>query len=432
MSETANVDVGASGLEFSHSYLSLITFTNSPHAYRDLVADGEDLIGTLLSKLTAALTGISTDAISFSGGPLGDIEGIFDKFGLDFDGLATEFINKYNAFTTDLLNFTPEQQLIFNLRPVSLPQFSNILQIGSKIPSIQYSVELKNILWDKLDAAFPSLTYNGVKIPNIPSGQTFAATFPSRDFPGKDHAINSFFIHTLLDSSSSPFWYLLFAVELFLPHIAVAFGFAPSFFDPKAQSFSLDVLYKQNFGPDLSLKMLNSLKAKPELNGMFDRFTGMTLSGLPLDPVTFEVFDIDHFLPEIQFALDLCPAVDFAAPNFRASHIFDALFPKSVPTVKSFGSFIKKNIMSKLRTALDGLFDVNVDVPAVGLSVTEITFGGPDGVNLGEYTESNNKLFPPLIDIDAVQVSVCSLGPNHVVYHVCLIISHYLCAGICL
>lgn len=154
--------------------------------YSDIVADGEDLVGTLLSKLTAALTGISSDGISFSGGPLGEIDGVLDKFGLNFDGFTTDFMNSFNTFTADLLTSTPERQLIFNLRAVSLPQFSDILQIGSKKPSMQYSSELKNLLWDKLDSAFPSLTYNGVKIPNIPPGLNFAATFPTRgEFPGK-------------------------------------------------------------------------------------------------------------------------------------------------------------------------------------------------------------------------------------------------------
>ena len=205
------------------------------------------------------------------------------------------------------------------------------------------------------------------------------------------------------DSSQSPFLLFPSTVELFLPHIAVAFGFSPSFSDPKAQSFSLDVLFKHNFGPDLSLQMLNSLKGKTDLNGMFDRFTNFTLSGIPIDPITSEVFDVDHYLPEIQFALDLSPSVDFPAQNFRSHHIFDALFPKSAPTIKSFGSFIKKNIMAQIQTSLDGLFDVKVDFPTAGLSVNEIKFG-VDGVDFGEYTESNTKLFPPVFDIDSVQV----------------------------
>ena len=194
------------------------------------------------------------------------------------------------------------------------------------------------------------------------------------------------------------------AVELFLPHIAIAFGFASSFSDIKALSFSLDKLFTPDFGLDVHLKILDSLKAKVDLNGEFDRFTDVTLSGIPYDPVTFEIFDIDFYLPEIQFALDLAPSVNFAAPSFRTPDLFDALFPASIPTVKSFGSFIKKKIISKIRLALDGLFEAKVNIPTTGLSVDEVSFG-VDGINLGNYTEFNNKLFPPMIDVDVVQAS---------------------------
>ena len=127
---------------------------------------------------------VSSDGISFSGGPLGEIEGILDKFGLNFNDLINEFMERYNAFKTDLLSMTPDKVLLFEARPISLPRFPSILQIGSKKPSIQYSLELNHMLWDKLNAAFPNPTFNGVKIPNIPAGSTFAATFPRGDFPG--------------------------------------------------------------------------------------------------------------------------------------------------------------------------------------------------------------------------------------------------------
>ena len=156
------------------------------------------------------------------------------------------------------------------------------------------------------------------------------------------------------------------------------------------------------------MKMLDSLKGKEDLNGVFDRFTDVTLPGIPFDPVTFEVFDIHSYLPEIQFALDLAPSVNFAAPSFRTSDLFDALFPTSIPTIKSFGSFVKKNIMSKIRLALDGLFDAKVNIPTTGLSVDEVSFG-LDGISLGNYTEFNNKLFPPIIDVDVVQASLLLL-----------------------
>ena len=170
----------------------------------------------------------------------------------------------------------------------------------------------------------------------------------------------------------------------------------------------MDTLFAPNFGPDLSVKMLDSLRAKIELSGAFDRFSGIALSGMPMDPITFEVFDVDNYLPEIQFSLDLAPSVDFAAPSFRVPDLFDALYPTSLPTIKSFGSFIKKNIMSKIQIALDGLFDAQVDIPTTGLSVDEVSFG-INGPNLGEYSERNNRLFPPMIDVDAVQASLLLL-----------------------
>ena len=161
-------------------------FAHTASTFRELIADGEDLIATLLSKLTAGMIDISADGIAFSGGPFGEIQGILDQFGLNFDDLTTEFMSKYNAFKTDLLDLSPDQELIFNLRPISLPRFPNILQIGSKMPSMQYSSELNGLLWDKLALVFPSPTFNGVKIPNIPSGLAFNETFPRGEFPGKN------------------------------------------------------------------------------------------------------------------------------------------------------------------------------------------------------------------------------------------------------
>lgn len=137
------------------------------------------------------------DGISFSGGPFGEIQGLLDKFGLNFDDLVTEFMDRYETFKDDISSLSDEQRGLFNLRPISLPRFPNILQIGSKKPSMQYSLELNNLLWDKLSIAFPSATFNGVKIPNIPSGQTFASTFPRGDFPGENTilTLGTLFLH---------------------------------------------------------------------------------------------------------------------------------------------------------------------------------------------------------------------------------------------
>eukprot|EP00956_Cyclotella_meneghiniana_P045584 scaffold375448_cov136-Cyclotella_meneghiniana.AAC.1 len=72
-------------------------------------------------------------------------------------------------------------------------------------------------------------------------------------------------------------------------------------------SFSLDKLYglRSSFEFDISIQMLNSLQSKLDLKGLFNRFSSVSPLGIPMDPITFEVFDIDNYLPEIQFSLDL-------------------------------------------------------------------------------------------------------------------------------
>ena len=109
------------------------------------------MIAKLLSDLTDGMGDISADGISFSGGPLGEIQGILDSFGLDFNDLISEFMSRYEVFKADLINMSLERQFAFNLRPISMPRFPSILQIGSKIPSIQYSMDLNLMLWDKLN-----------------------------------------------------------------------------------------------------------------------------------------------------------------------------------------------------------------------------------------------------------------------------------------
>lgn len=144
------------------------------------------MVGKIFSGLTEGLVDVSSsENSSFEAGPLGQINGILNKFGLNVTGLVDEFRSSYDAFKTDLLSATPEQLDLFNLRPISLPRFPNILQIGSKKPAIQYSPELKEKLLNKLVEAFPSDMFNGVKIPNIPIGETFADTFSASDFPGE-------------------------------------------------------------------------------------------------------------------------------------------------------------------------------------------------------------------------------------------------------
>lgn len=174
------------------------------------------------------------------------------------------------------------------------------------------------------------------------------------------------------------------AVELFLPHIAVAYGYAPSFSHPKSLSFSMDKLFEPDFGVDLSHKMLSMLKTKLP---SFDRFSDTSSTGMPMDSEG-EVFDVRKYLPDLQFALDLSPSVDFAASMFRASDLYDALFPSgNHQSLKTFGKYVKKNIIAEIMDALNGLFDVKTCVPAIGLTVDEVILGG-GGLSLGNYTNT--------------------------------------------
>jgi hypothetical protein len=124
-----------------------------------------------------------------------------------------------------------------------------------------------------------------------------------------------------------------------------------------------------------------------------------------MDPATFEIFEVERYLPELQVALGLSPSIEFAPSNFRPADLYDALLSTPVPTIKSFGEYMKKHVVKKISKALKGLFSVKVDIPSYGLSGENLTLGG-DGLEAGGYTERNNQLFPPVIDVDQVQVSV--------------------------
>lgn len=141
---------------------------------------------SIFAQLTKGLGDVAANAEgSFEAGPLGQISGVLNQFGLDFSEFITEFTEYYEIFKDDLLLGTQDQQDLFNLRPMTL-KFPSLLQLGSKRASDQYSPQLRGKLYDKLAEAFPSATFNGVKIPNLPLGQSFSETFPNRgEFPGE-------------------------------------------------------------------------------------------------------------------------------------------------------------------------------------------------------------------------------------------------------
>ena len=160
-------------------------------------------------------------------------------------------------------------------------------------------------------------------------------------------------------------------------------------------------MFEPNFGADLSSRLLSVLQEKLS---SFDQFNLASSDGLPMT-IDGKIFRVQDYLPELQFALGLSPAVEFSAGGFRASDLFDAVLPSGTQSLKSFGSFIKKKIISKIQSALDGLFDVTTDIPTVGLTVDEVKLNGT-GLSLGDYSIKSTQLFPPSIDVDQVQVSV--------------------------
>jgi hypothetical protein len=331
-----------------------------------------------LRQLTGGLLDVSSSNSSgFDLGPIqGSIDGILAKFGLNFSSFIDDFLDEFDAFFDNLANQTDAG--LISLKPASLASFSNLLQIGSKLPSPNLSVELRKKLYDKLKDTFPSYLYNGVAVPGLPLGVRFEDAFSFSDFRVRD----------------------------FLPALAVAYGIAPSFSDPRAQRFSLDDLFTPNFGPGLSRKLLDRLKgfSSANISDLFGRFSATdSLTGLPMDPDTKEIFKVGSFLAELQVAFNLAPSLNFAAKGFDASSIQEALFPNPVPTLRSFASFIKREIMSKIRAVMD--FSVPVDVIAGGLTVETPTFSA-NGVDFGNFSVDSTQLFPPSINLDVVQVSL--------------------------
>ena len=152
-----------------------------------LVKDGENIISTLLNDLTGGLGSIAGDSSGLSAGPLGNIEGILDKFDLDFTDLFDEFKGFYDDFKADILSGDSDLLALNSLKPFkSFSQFPSLLQLGSKNPSEQFSPDLKGLLWDKLSVEFANPTYNGVSVPSLPLGKSFLEAYPTRgDFPGK-------------------------------------------------------------------------------------------------------------------------------------------------------------------------------------------------------------------------------------------------------
>ena len=113
-----------------------------------------------------------------------------------------------------------------------------------------------------------------------------------------------------------------------------------------------------------------------------------------------------HFLlaTEIQVALQLAPSVSLASPAFGAKDIQESLFPSQIPSVSSFASFLKRQMISKVASFLD--FEVAIETPSGGFIDTPQL--GPSGLDIGPLSSSNTRLFPPSVDLDSIQVCCAS------------------------
>lgn len=152
-------------------------------------------------------------------------------------------------------------------------------------------------------------------------------------------------------------------------------------------------LFKPKFGESLSAKLLDAIKIKGIID--FDLFDATDpVTKVPMNSSTFEIFSVEDYLSEIQFALDLSPSVKLSSPNFNPSDIFDSLYPSSVPSVKGMVEFVKKQIVPKLIEKLTGLFDVEISASSGGMSVDTPTVGN-SGLSLGDFSNSSTQLFPP-------------------------------------
>ena len=333
-------------------------------------------IDDLFDNITQALSDIASDAPQFSVGPFDDVDSILDKFGINFgfaSSLLSEFREYSDLFTADILSMEQERAELISLRPRSFAKYPALLQLGSKKASIAYCSELKDLLWDKLVAKFPGSMYDGVRIPGLALGQTFLQKYAERG---------------------------VFPVEDYLPHIAIAFGESRSFQDNSALAFTLDELLTPGYGVDVTLKILDVLKATPSLSGNFSRFSGVSdFTNITMDPITYEMFLVENYLFDIQVAYDVAPSVEFAAPNFGLADLKELLSPR-FPTVRAFADMVKSKIVKEIGEVLNGRFSTPVDLPGFD----SFKLGGNDSDTLDlSWPSGSTRAFTPKISIDNIQ-----------------------------
>ncbi len=340
-----------------------------------LILRGNPIDG-LFGNISQAFIDIALLGPKFSGGPFDNIDSVLDKFNLDFSfaaSLLLEFREYFDLFKADILLMDEERAELISLRPRSFAKYPALLQLGSKKASIAYCSELKSLLWDKLVAKFPDPMYNGVRIPGLALGETFLQKFAERG---------------------------VFPVEDYLPHIAIAYGESGSFQETSALAFTLDELLTPGFGIDVTLKILDVLKATQSLSSNFSRFSGVSdFTNMTLDPLTNETFRVENYLPDIQVAFGIVPSADFAAPNLRLADLKELLSPR-VPSVGAFADMVKSKIVTEIGKVLNGLFSTPLDLP--GFDALKIGGNDSDIPSLS-WPSGSTRAFTPKISIDNIQ-----------------------------
>jgi hypothetical protein len=332
-----------------------------------------------IDELFGNLTNALSRTADFSGkgpGPFGEIDSILNKFDLDFSfvtSLLSQFTEFANMFVAEQAMLSQEQNSLIKLRPRSLVgKYPALLNLGSKKTSVVYSSELRGLLWDKLVGYFPFSTYLGVQIPGLSIGETFREKHADR---GE------------------------FTVTDYLPHLAIAFGKSFSFQDKSAHHFVLDNLFAPDFSADLTNAVLQTLISTSSLPSNFSRFSAQSKLGMPMDPLTSEVFNVNNYLPSVQLVFGIIPSLEFAVPKFSLADLRETLCP-TFPSLRAFSNSVKSKLVDIVRENLNGMFDTTVNLK------------GFDNVKLGGNSSSDqefswpinsNKLFTPKMSIDSVQ-----------------------------
>ena len=187
--------------------------------------------------------------------------------------------------------------------------------------------------------------------------------------------------------------------------MAIAFGKSFSFQDKSAHHFVLDNLFVPDFSANLTYAVLRTLISTSSLSSNFSRFSAQSNLGMPMDPRTSEVFNVNNYLPSVQLAFGIIPSLEFAVPKFSLADLRETLCP-TFPSLRAFSNSVKSKLVNVVREKLDGLFDTTVNLKGFD----NVKLGGNSSYDQEfSWPIGSNKLFTPKMSIDSVQGFVFDL-----------------------